>query len=130
MDKVQSIYQGRPARLREMDNRVPAQFLGEYEEMEVFSTLTYSAAPCLLDRPTYGVSTFEQLCKLGVIVDRILCKLYAERSSLQDPVELYHTSGLLQEELRGWRESLPAHLSIKLDSPGSAAILPHTLALQ
>lgn len=130
MDKVQSIYQGRPARLREMDNRVPMQFLNEYEELEPFSTVTYALNPCVLDCSTYGVSTFREMCRLSIIMDRVLCNLYAERSSSQDPMDLFHTSGVLHEELRSWRESLPNHLSMKLDNPESAAILPHTLSLQ
>ncbi|RSL47386.1 hypothetical protein CEP54_013431 [Fusarium duplospermum] len=53
LDKVQSIYQGRPARLREADNRVPIQFLDEYEELEEFNTNTamYNSLVILLHRP-------------------------------------------------------------------------------
>ena len=113
-----------------MDNRMPTQFLDDYEELELFTTFTYSATPCTLDRPTYGISTFQQLCRLSIIMDRILCSLYAEKSSSQDPAGLFHTSGVLQDQLRNWRESLPTHLSINLDNAESAAILPHTLSLQ
>ena len=130
MDKVQSIYQGRPTRLRERDSRVPLQFLDEYDELEPFSTLTYSAVPRPMDCPTYSISAFQQLCKISTIMDRILYSLYSAQSASQDPVGLYHTSEALLDDLRGWRESLPSHLSIKLDRPEQATSLPHTLSLQ
>ncbi|KPM39353.1 hypothetical protein AK830_g7207 [Neonectria ditissima] len=129
LDKVQSIYQGRPARLREADNRVPIKFLDEYEELEPFHTLTYSPNPRQLDRPTYGVSTFEQLCKLGIIMDRILCNLYAERSLSKNPADMLQVSSVLYDELKRWRDALPAHLSVQLDNPASSTVLPHSLSL-
>ncbi|KAK7424585.1 hypothetical protein QQZ08_008595 [Neonectria magnoliae] len=129
LDKVQSIYQGRPARLREIDNRVPIKFLDEYEELEPFHTLTYSLTPKQLDYPTYSVSTFEQLCKFGIIMDRIVCNLYAERSLSKDAVELLQTSRILYDELKDWRGALPSHLVVQLDNPASSTVLPHTLSL-
>ncbi|KAL2683302.1 hypothetical protein Neosp_007772 [[Neocosmospora] mangrovei] len=106
LDKVQSIYQGRPARLREADNRVPIQFLDEYEELEEFNTNTYSERPTQLGCPTYSVSTFEQLCKLSIIMDRILCKLYSEKSCSRNPQELLDASNALHAELKRWRNQL------------------------
>ncbi|KAJ3543638.1 hypothetical protein NM208_g3465 [Fusarium decemcellulare] len=129
LDKVQSIYQGRPARLREADNCVPIQFLDEYEELQEFNTVTYSERPGQLGCPTYSVSTFEQLCKLSIIMDRILCNLYAERSSERAARDLLITSTTLHEELRRWKSELPAHLLVNLDDPKSSTILPHTLSL-
>ncbi|KAK7409593.1 hypothetical protein QQX98_008188 [Neonectria punicea] len=129
LDKVQSIYQGRPARLREIDNRVPIKFLDEYEELEPFHTLTYSLNPKQLDHPTYNVSTFEQLCKLGIIMDRILCNLYAERSLSKDAMELLQTAQVLYNELKDWRDALPSHLVVQLDNSASSTVLPHSLSL-
>ncbi|RSL75134.1 hypothetical protein CEP51_011160 [Fusarium floridanum] len=129
LDKVQSIYQGRPARLRESDNRVPIQFLDEYEELEEFNTNTYSELPTQLGCPTYSVSTFEQLCKLSIIMDRILCNLYSEKSCSRDPQELLDASNSLHTKLRRWRREIPAHLMVHLNNPSNSTILPHTLSL-
>ncbi|RMJ01473.1 hypothetical protein CDV36_015782 [Fusarium kuroshium] len=129
LDKVQSIYQGRPARLREADNRVPIQFLDEYEELEEFNTNTYSERPTQLGFPTYSVSTFEQLCKLSIIMDRILCNLYSEKSCARDSQDLFDASNALHAELKRWRSEMPAHLLVHLNNPGNSTILPHTLSL-
>ncbi|CAM1503501.1 Fc.00g010920.m01.CDS01 [Cosmosporella sp. VM-42] len=129
LDKVQSIYQGRPPRLREMDNRVPIQFLDEFEELEPFNTLTYAPESIQTEYPTYSVSGFEQLCKLSIVMDRILSSLYAERFSTKNPVELLRQSRKLHDELKQWREMMPVHLKIQLDDPKTSTILPHTLSL-
>ncbi|KAF4968638.1 hypothetical protein FSARC_4013 [Fusarium sarcochroum] len=129
LDKVQSIYQGRPARLREDDNRVPIMFLDEYEELEDFSTRTYSESPTHLGCPTYSVSTFEQLCKLSTIIDRILYALYAEKSSVKNADQLWETAHLLDGRLNYWKNELPVHLQVQLNDPAASTILPHTLSL-
>ncbi|KAF5243798.1 hypothetical protein FANTH_7992 [Fusarium anthophilum] len=128
-DKVQSIYQGRPTRLREHDNRVPIVFLDEYEELEDFHTRTYSAQPSRLDCPTYSVSTFVQLCKLSIIVDRILCALYAERSATKNADQIWQTAQSLHGDLQSWKDGLPECLRVDLNDPTSSNILPHNLTL-
>ncbi|KAF5597937.1 nitrogen assimilation transcription factor nirA [Fusarium pseudocircinatum] len=128
-DKVQSIYQGRPTRLREHDNRVPIAFLDEYEELEDFHTRTYSAQPSQLDCPTYSVSTFERLCGLSIIMDRILCALYAERSATKNADHIWQTAQSLHRDLKSWKDGLPECLSVDLNDPTSPNILPHNLSL-
>ncbi|KAF5601681.1 Nit-4-like protein [Fusarium subglutinans] len=128
-DKVQSIYQGRPTRLREHDNRVPIVFLDEYEELEDFHTRTYCAQPSQLDCPTYSVSTFVQLCKLSIIVDRILCALYAERSATKNADQTWQTAQSLHADLQSWKDGLPECLRVDLNDPTSSNILPHNLTL-
>ncbi|KAG9496625.1 hypothetical protein J7337_011401 [Fusarium musae] len=128
-DKVQSIYQGRPTRLREHDNRVPIAFRDEYEELEDFHTRTYSAQPSQLDCPTYSVSTFEQLCKLSIIMDRTLCALYAERSATRNADQIWHTAQSLNIDLKSWKDGLPECLRVDLNDPTSSNILPHNLSL-
>ncbi|KAF5613679.1 Nit-4-like protein [Fusarium tjaetaba] len=128
-DKVQSIYQGRPTRLREHDNRVPIAFLDEYEELEDFHTRTYSAQPFQLDCPTYSVSTFEQLCKLSIIIDRILCALYAERSATKNADQIWQTAHSLTRDLKSWKDGLPDSLRVDLNDPASSNVLPHNLSL-
>ncbi|KAJ4087645.1 hypothetical protein NW756_007793 [Fusarium oxysporum] len=128
-DKVQSIYQGRPTRLREHDNRVPILFLDEYEELEDFHTRTYSAQPSQLDCPTHSVSTFEQLCRLSIIMDRILCALYAEKSDAKSADGLWQTAMSLHRDLQSWKDGLPEYLRVDLNDSASSTILPHNLSL-
>ncbi|KAI1009019.1 hypothetical protein LB504_001940 [Fusarium proliferatum] len=128
-DKVQSIYQGRPTRLREHDNRVPIAFLDEYEELEDFHTRTYSAQPSQLDCPTYSVTTFGQLCGLSIIMDRILCALYAERSATKTADQIWQSAQSLHHDLKSWKDGLPECLRVDLNNPTSSNILPHNLSL-
>ncbi|KAF7561206.1 hypothetical protein G7046_g2935 [Stylonectria norvegica] len=128
-DKAQSVYQGRPARLREADNLVPIRFLDEYDELEEFHTLAYSDVPGRMSCPSYSVSAFGQLCKLSIIMDRILCGLYAEKSSTKNPEELLRASHSLHADLKHWRDALPPHLNIRLGDVDNSIILPHVLSL-
>ncbi|KAF5705876.1 Nit-4-like protein [Fusarium mundagurra] len=128
-DKVQSIYQGRPTRLRGQDNRVPIAFLDEYEELEDFHTRTYSAQPSQLDCPTYSVSTFEQLCRLSIIMDCILCALYAERSATKNVDQIWQVAQSFRPYLQSWKNGLPECLRVDLNDPTSSNILPHSLSL-
>ncbi|KAM0555897.1 hypothetical protein ACHAPJ_006299 [Fusarium lateritium] len=104
-------------------------FLDEYEELEDFSTRTYSESPAHLGCPTYSVSTFEQLCKLSTVIDQILYALYAEKSSTKTPDELWTTAHLLHDRLKSWKDRLPVHLQLQLNNPAASTILPHTLSL-
>lgn len=129
LDKSQSVYQGRPARLQEAHNRTPIRFLDEYEELEPFHTIGYSYDHVSLDCPTYGVSTFEQLCKLSIIMDRVLLNLYAERSCVRRSEDLLQVLKSLQADLEHWRKALPPHLLSQLEDPPSCPTLPHVVSL-
>lgn len=126
---MQSIYQGRPARLRNADTSVPTLFLDEYEELEPFSSLTYSAIPRQLDSPIRNVSTFEQLCKLSIITESILATLYSDKSAIADPVALLQASHSLQVDLEQWRKALPRHIDLQWDDLGNFDLIPHALSL-
>lgn len=129
MDKVQSIYQGRPARLREADQNVPIEFLDDFGELEQFHTITYAEVPQQLNRLAYSVSSFQQLCKLSVIMDRILMTLYSEQTCFREPVELLSATEFLHSSLTEWLDNLPGHLVINLSGRSSNNLLPHTLSL-
>lgn len=129
-DKIQSIYQGRPPRLRDADCSIPLLFLDEHEELEPFNTVTYTARAQQLDTPTRSVSTKQELCRLSVIAESILATLYAESSSRQDANAMLEAAASLQGELESWRGSLPTHLSLQWRNLSAFNMLPHTLALQ
>lgn len=112
-----------------MDNCVPIKFMDEYEELEQFSTHTYAEQPSQLGSPTYSVSIFEELCKLSVIMDRIVYSLYAENSFKRSTEDFLSTSRLLHADLKRWRAELPTHLVIRVDNDDTSVVLPHTLSL-
>jgi hypothetical protein len=128
-DKTQSIYQARPARLREIDNNVPLVFLDEYEDIEPFHTLAFEAQPKPMGVCTYSVSTFKYLCQLSIIANRICETFYATKSPEKDPEELLRMSFSLNIELKRWRQSLPAYLSMQSDATESSTVLPHVVSM-
>ena len=129
MDKIYSIYQGRPARLSGIDTSVPAIFHDDYEELEPFSAVTFTDVPCRPTPPRHSVSTLAELCKLSRIMDKILRELYSENSRDRDVSDLFNVSMILHHELKCWRSEMPPHLNVRLRGPSTAVILPHTLAL-
>lgn len=128
-DKVQSIYQGRFARLQITDSSVPILFLDEYDELEPFSSLTYSVEPRQLDTPTRNMSTFEQLCRLSIIAESILETLYSEKSISTDAATSLQASVDLRLNLEQWRTALPSHLDLRWADLGGFDNLPHKLSL-
>ncbi|KAL2802014.1 fungal-specific transcription factor domain-containing protein [Aspergillus granulosus] len=122
VDKVQSLYQGRPVSLKETDALVPIKFLDTYEELEHWMPFAYSTcAPDYPGTPAYSTSTFTFLCKLSLIMSDILNCIYTERSFDQSPTDLANMLDRVQLRLDQWRASLPEHLRF---DPGRS----HTLA--
>ncbi|KAI4622321.1 hypothetical protein J4E83_005063 [Alternaria metachromatica] len=80
VDKIQSLYQGRPVSMT--DTLVPTKFLDTYEELEHWTPFSYSTQPdaVYLGSPAYSISTFRHLCQLSVILSDILSTIYTERS--------------------------------------------------
>ena len=129
MDKVQSIYHGRPTRLRERDTNVPIVFLDDSEELESFNNHTYSTQEMVPKSPTYGKSTFEQFSKLSIVMDRILCKLCIEKGTAMQPNESWELVTSLDGQLDLWLQDVPVCLWGSLNPSASCATLPHTLSL-
>jgi hypothetical protein len=132
VDKIQSLYQGRPVSLKETDALVPIKFLDTYEELEHWQPFAYSTcAPDYPGTPAYSTSTFTLLCKLSLIMSDILSCIYTERSIDQSPTELASMLERLQLRLNQWQASLPNHLRF---DPGKARGLafppPHVSSLQ
>lgn len=128
-DKVQSIYQGRPARLREQDVNVPISFMDDYEELDQFTSLSYAREEILMSFPTRSLSVFEQLCKLSLIMDRILSEIYAENCSSKSASHQLNTARSLHQDLEHWRKSLPEHLNMNFDNSSHPPLTPHALSL-
>ncbi|KAH6642248.1 fungal-specific transcription factor domain-containing protein [Boeremia exigua] len=113
VDKIQSLYQGRPVTLKEADTLVPIKFLDTYEELEHWtpqayltqSDVTYSGSPA------YSISTFKHLCKLSLVLSDILSTIYTERSSDKSSAELSTKLESIHATLQAWYRDLPAHLA-------------------
>ncbi|KAE8447533.1 hypothetical protein EG329_010663 [Mollisiaceae sp. DMI_Dod_QoI] len=129
IDKHQSLYQGRPACLRESGSNLPMIFLDEHEELELFNTLSYTELENHPKSPVYSISSFTEVCKLSIILDRILLSLYSEKSGSKTSDDLLHESESLRAELENWRKSLPRHLDMNLSGLLDKTPLPHSLCL-
>ncbi|KAK7186024.1 fungal specific transcription factor domain-containing protein [Paraphaeosphaeria sporulosa] len=129
VDKIQSLYQGRPVSIKESDTLVPIKFLDSYEELEQWAPFAYSAqSSAYLGSPAYSVSTFRQLCMLSIILEDILSSIYTERSHVTSPGDLSSKLQNIHEKLTSWRSSLPTHLAF--DTAKTSAIPPpHVLSL-
>jgi len=128
VDKIQSLYQGRPASIQETDTRVPITFLDRYEELEQWAPFAFRETQSYASSPAYSVTTFVELCKLCLIMNRIMNKVYTENSATTDPDKAVEDLNALHSELTAWRNGLPIHLAW---SPGSKAACPppHVLSL-
>ncbi|KAJ4007327.1 hypothetical protein NW766_010011 [Fusarium irregulare] len=121
MDKVHSIYQGRPTRLHKRDPKLPIAFLDEFEELESFSSHTYSTQPMTLESPAYGISTWMHFSRLSIVADNIICQIYSEEGTTMQSSELY--------ELAYGRHGLFAQLLDWVSKPKDiSAVLPHFLS--
>lgn len=134
VDKIQSLYQGRPVSLKETDALVPIRFLDTYEELEYWQPFAYSTvagAPNYPGSPAYSNSTFTHLCKLSIVMSDILSCIYTERSFDQSPTDLANMLEKLHAKVEGWRTALPQHLQFDpARSQGSRLPPPHVFSLQ
>ncbi|KZL68461.1 fungal specific transcription factor domain-containing protein [Colletotrichum incanum] len=129
VDKIQSLYQGRPASLKESDTLVPIKFLDTFEEFENWKPFAYSTdATRYPGSPAYSVSTFTCLCRLSVVMSDILSCIYTERAFDKSATELSTMLENLSSKLAAWKDALPLHLVF--DPKSSDRVPPpHVLSL-
>ncbi|KAI4744933.1 hypothetical protein E4T50_04699 [Aureobasidium sp. EXF-12298] len=132
VDKMQSLYQGRPASLRAIDGQVPIKFMDTYEELEQWHPFAYASGPSYPGSPSYSVSTFQQLCKLCMILQQILDRTYCEREQKRSTQDLVQDLQDIEKQLQHWMIELPEHLRIDINNDGSNQQLPppHVFSLQ
>lgn len=128
VDKIQSLYQGRPASLQDFDTKVSLSFMDHFEELENWQPFAYSDVQSYPGSPAYSVSTFTQLCKLSLILNAIVNRVYSERSSNRSPQELIATLTSLDTQLQSWQNALPEHLRFS-NHQVQATPPPHVLSL-
>lgn len=128
VDKIQSLYQGRPVSLQHLESQVPLTFLDQFEEMEYWKPFAYTNNRAYTGSPAYGVSTFTELCKLSIILNGILNKVYSERSAIAASHEVIEKLKHLHSDLLAWYQALPPHLQFE---PGRSPSVPppHVLSL-
>lgn len=128
VDKIQSLYQGRPASLQDFDTKVSLTFLDHFEELEHWQPFAYSNEQSYPASPAYSVSTFTQLCKLSLILNGILNKVYSERSSNRSPQDLIATLNCLNQQLKEWYDAIPDFLRFE-NKTNEMTPPPHVLSL-
>ncbi|KAF3050898.1 hypothetical protein E8E11_011078 [Didymella keratinophila] len=129
VDKIQSLYQGRPVTLKEADTLVPIKFLDTFEELEHWTPLAYltQSDVAYAGSPAYSISTFKHLCKLSLILSDILSTIYTERSSDKSSAELSTKLESIHASLQTWYHDLPPHLADLGKLPTTPP--PHVLSL-
>ncbi|CDS00932.1 hypothetical protein [Sporisorium scitamineum] len=121
IDKIHSLYQGRQASIERRNLYVPIEFHDHFEETEFWTPVAYKPAnevegtvlmPTGYTGPIYSVSTFAELCRLTVIMEKIIQVFYSIDSGTR--TERVQTERLIEMrcELAAWRASLALHLRI------------------
>ncbi|KAK4557109.1 hypothetical protein LTR86_006090 [Recurvomyces mirabilis] len=131
LDKIQSLYQGRPAALQHQDCQVPFSFLDEYEELEHWVPFAYSGADEYSGSPGYSVTTFTELCKLCIILNQVLNRVYNSRGGPDQSDVLLQDLQRLEADLNAWTNAMPVHLRLP-QAIATAAVdapPPHVLSL-
>lgn len=132
VDKMQSLYQGRPASLRAVDCQVPLIFLDTYEELEHWSPFAFTNATITFSgSPSYSVSTFTQLCKLCIILHDVIDIMYCERKTGHDAESLVKGIQTIEPRMQDWMKMLPSHLRLDPSSSGNpqTTLPPHVFSL-
>jgi hypothetical protein len=144
-DKIHSMYFGRPVTLQENCVRVPIEFLDDYEELEQWTPVEplnhinpdYEV-PAHLGGASFSVTTFCALCKLSLILGRILNTVYSELSygvsSAKGPCSL-KMKNALDKHLDLWLSELPSEIRYEPWATGEPLALrttptPTVLSLQ
>ncbi len=131
VDKIQSLYQGRPVSLQEADTSVSMSFLDKFEEHEHWTPFAYSSESRndFPGGPAYSVSTFTALCSLSIIMNEILNNIYAERTFDRSSNELSKMLEDMHSKLETWHQSLSAHLQFDPTRQNPTTPPPHVLSL-
>ncbi len=132
VDKMQSLYQGRPATLRARGEHVPIKFLDTYEELEQWYPFAYTNGTSYAGSPSYSVSTFRELCKLCIILHDVLDRMYGEGTERRSTETMIQDLESLETRVHGWKKSLPDHLILDECIAGISDNLPppHVFSLQ
>ena len=104
-------------------------FLDQYEERELWQPLNDSGSRHYPQTPAYSVSTFTSLCKLCIIMNEVLNKIYAKRKQDNGFDGLAGHIRALQEKLTQWFDGLEDHLRFDTSNPAQVVPPPSVLSL-
>lgn len=132
IDKLQSFYYGRPPSIQDADISVPFNLCDPHDELEQYAPVEPSRFIFGSYSPIYSVSNFSRLCRLSLIMNKILNEIYRGRKISEDPNVLTRSLTRLNRDLDEWRDTVPLHLrfspaSIGLDTAPVPA--PHTYTI-
>lgn len=132
VDKMQSLYQGRPATLRARGEHVPIKFSDTYEELEHWSPFAYTIETSYPGSPSYSVSTFQELCKLCIILHDVLDIMYGDGIEKRSTENVIQDNDALERRIQEWMKSLPDHLRLcdSNGNTGNSLPPPHVFSLQ
>ena len=132
VDKMQSLYQGRPASLAASEGHVPIDFLDTYEELEFWQPFAYTNGTSYPGSPSYSISTFKEMCRLCVILHDVLEQMYCEGKARCAPNDVVRDLEALEARMQQWKQGLPDHLHIDCERANVAQQLPppHVFSLQ
>lgn len=133
IDKIHSLYQGRQASMERRNLHVPIEFFDHFEETEFWTPVAYhrpnsnailqdafptsAVVPAGYTGPIHSVSTFAELCRLTVIMEKIIHLFYAiDSGSRPERTQIQHLEQM-RADLSSWRSALPSHLCIGPISP-------------
>lgn len=111
------------------DCSVPLSFLDHYEERELWQPLEGLGIRHYPQTPAYSVSTFTSLCKLCIIMNEVLNKIYAKRSQEDGLQSLTEHIKPLQAKLTHWFDDLEDHLKFNASDPAQVVPPPSVLSL-
>lgn len=109
------------------DCRVPLSFLDQYEERELWQPLE-GGSRHYPQTPAYSVSTFTSLCKLCIIMNEVLNKIY-QRSEEHGLESLAGHIKPLHAKLTQWFDALEDHLKFNASDPVQVVPPPSVLSL-
>lgn len=133
-DATQSLYFGRPPSFLPSQASVSRELLDTYEELQLWlpyrddkNNISHQADGSYTPRPTYAISTFNNMVRLFEISSRIVGTFYSMESLTMSTSSIRQLANSIEKSLDQWQIDLPSFLSLDLDSPTTYA--PHQMTL-
>lgn len=133
IDKIHSLYQGRQVSIAAASVHVPIHFYDQFEENEYWTPIAYQSASKTngYGCHVYSVSTFTQLCKLTMIMERIIDAFYSIHSPNDSKANLQRKAERLHRQLLDWYAALPDKLSMaRAQEAAASQKVAHSMATQ
>lgn len=129
LDKLQSLYLGRPVSIQLRDAHVSCTFMDTLEENEPwtpyidpYSPQQHHSQQVFAPTPVHSVTCFQQLCSLSKIMTKIVTSLYVAGARVRNASRKLEQ---LDHALKDWRAKLQTHLVFEpvLDAGGKASYM-------